>query len=164
MKMAVIYHSVSGNTKNMGELIVKGMNSVEGVEAKGFGIDEVDYDFVKEAKAVVLGSPIYAFHITGQMMNFMLANGGKLGLAGKLCGAYTTEQFVHGGGEFGIQEMLSHMMVLGGLAYSGGGSFGAPVIHLGPVGVDNTMDINQFAPNFEVYGQRMATKAVELFK
>jgi len=35
MKMAVIYHSVSGNTKNMGEVIVKGMNSVEGVGGKG---------------------------------------------------------------------------------------------------------------------------------
>lgn len=31
MKMAVIYHSVTNNTKNMGEQIVKGMNSVEGV-------------------------------------------------------------------------------------------------------------------------------------
>lgn len=36
MKMAVIYHSVTGNTKNMGDLIVKGMNSIKGVEAKGF--------------------------------------------------------------------------------------------------------------------------------
>jgi len=132
--------------------------------AKGFNIDEVDFDFVKEAKVVVLGSPIYASHITGQMMNFMLANGGKMGIAGKLCGAYSTAQYVHGGGEFGIQEMLNHMMVLGGLIYSGGGSFGAPVIHFGPVGIDNTLDINQFVPNFEVYGERMAKKATELFK
>ena len=163
MKMAVIYHSVTGNTRNMGELIVKGMNSVESVEAKGFSIDEVDFDFAKECKCIVLGSPIYAAHITGQMMNFMLTQAGKLGLAGKLCGAYATEQYVHGGGEFGIQEMLTHMMVMGGLVYSGGASFGAPVIHLGPVGVDNTMDINQFADNFETYGKRMASKAAELF-
>ena len=164
MKMAVIYHSVTGNTKNMGELVVKGMNSVEGVEAKGFSIEDVDFDFVKEAKCIVLGSPIYAAHITGQMMNFMLANGKNLALAGKLCGAYTTAQYVHGGAELGIREMLDHMMVSGALIYSGGGAYGKPVIHLGPVGIDNTMDINQFAENFELYGQRMATKATELFK
>ena len=64
MKMAVIYHSVTNNTKNMGEQIVKGMNSVEGVDAKSFPIEAVDVEFVKEAKCVVFGSPIYAAHIT----------------------------------------------------------------------------------------------------
>ena len=163
MKAAVICHSVTGNTKNMGELIVKGMNSVEGVEAKAFPIENVDADFAKEAKCIVFGSPIYAAHITGQMMNYMLAEAGKLALAGKLVGAYTTAQYVHGGAELGIRELLDHCMVMGALVYSGGGSFGKPVIHLGPVGIDNTLDINQFAENFEVYGKRMASKAVELF-
>lgn len=163
MKMAVIYHSVTGNTKKMGELIAAGMNSIEGAEAKAFSIDNVDIDFVKEAKCVVFGSPIYAAHITGQMMNYLLEEAGKLGLAGKLTGAYTTAQYVHGGAELGIREMLDHCMVLGALIYSGGGACGSPVIHLGPVGIDNTMDINQFAENFEIYGRRMAEKATELF-
>lgn len=163
MKMAVIYHSVTGNTKKMGELIAAGMNSIEGAEAKAFSIDNVDIDFVKEAKCVVFGSPIYAAHITGQMMNYLLEEAGKLGLAGKLAGAYTTAQYVHGGAELGIREMLDHCMVLGALIYSGGGACGNPVIHLGPVGIDNTMDINQFAENFEIYGRRMAEKATELF-
>ena len=60
MKMAVIYHSVTGNTKNMGDLIIKGMNSIEGVQARAFPIEAVDAEFVKEAKCVVFGSPIYA--------------------------------------------------------------------------------------------------------
>lgn len=147
----------------MGERIVEGMNSVEGVEARSFSIENVDAEFVKEAKCVVFGSPIYAAHITGQMMNYLLSEAGKLGLAGKLAGAYTTAQYVHGGGELGIREMLDHCMVLGALIYSGGGSWGKPVIHLGPVGIDNTMDINAFAENFKIYGSRMAKKAVELF-
>ena len=163
MKMAVIYHSVTGNTKNMGELIVKGMNSVEGAEAKAFPIEAVDTEFVQEAKCVVFGSPIYAAHITGQMMSFLLSDAGKLKLAGKLVGAYTTAQYVHGGAELGIREMLDHAMVMGALTYSGGGAYGKPIIHLGPVGIDNTMDIGQFAENFEIYGSRMAQKAMELF-
>ncbi len=163
MKMAVIYHSVTGNTKNMGEHIAAGMQSVEGVEARCFSIDDVDVDYVRDCKCVVLGSPIYAAHITGQMMNFMLNTAGKLNLAGKLAGAFTTAQYVHGGGELGIREMLDHLMVTGALIYSGGASLGKPVIHLGPVGIDNTLDIDQFIPNFEIYGKRMAQKAVELF-
>ena len=102
-------------------------------------------------------------HISGQMMNFLIDNGAALGLPGKLCGGFATAMYVHGGAELGIREMLDHMMVLGGMIYSGGGSFGNPVIHLGPVGIDNTLDIDQFAPNFEIYGQRMAQKATELF-
>lgn len=163
MKMAVIYHSVTGNTKNMGEEIVKGMNSVAGVEAKCFAIEDVDVEFVIEARCVVFGSPIYAAHITGQMSNYLLTEARKLGLAGKLTGAYTTAQYVHGGGELGIREILDHCMVMGALAYSGGAALGKPVIHLGPVGIDNTLDINQFAENFFIYGTRMATKAMELF-
>lgn len=163
MKMAVIYHSVTGNTKNMGDLIVKGMNSVAGVEARAFPIEEVDMAFAGEAKCVVFGSPIYAAHITGQMMNYLLSDAGKLKLAGKLVGAYTTAQYVHGGAELGIREMLDHAMAMGALTYSGGGAYGKPIIHLGPVGIDNTMDINQFADNFEIYGSRMAQKAMELF-
>lgn len=163
MKMAVIYHSVTGNTKAMGEHIAAGMNTVEGVEARSFSITDVDTGFVQEAKCVVFGSPIYAAHITGQMMDYLLAEAGKLKLAGKLAGAYTTAQYVHGGGELGIREMLDHCMVMGALTYSGGAAFGKPVIHLGPVGIDNTMDIGQFAENFRIYGKRMAEKAVELF-
>ena len=109
MKMAVIYHSVTGNTKNMGNLIVKGMSSIEGVEAQAFPIEAVDAEFVKEATCVVFGSPIYAAHITGQMMNYLLSDAGKLNLAGKLVGAYATAQYVHGGAELGIREMLDQM-------------------------------------------------------
>ena len=163
MKAAVIYHSVTGNTKHMGEVIAEGMRSAGNVEARTFSIEETDADYVKECSLVVFGSPIYAAHITGQMMNFLLSEGKKLDLAGKLAGAYTTAQYVHGGGELGIREMLDHCMVLGALVYSGGASLGKPVIHLGPVGIDNTMDIEQFVPNFEIYGKRMAEKALELF-
>lgn len=96
-------------------------------------------------------------------MNYLLAEAGKLGLAGKLAGAYTTAQYVHGGGELGIREMLDHCMAMGALIYSGGGSHDKPVIHLGPVGTDNTLDINEFSENFVIYGTRMAAKAMRIF-
>lgn len=163
MKMAVIYHSVTGNTKNMGNLIAEGMNSLEHVEAKCFPIEAVDNAFVKECACVVFGSPIYAAHISFQMTDYMQKEAGKLSLAGKLTGAYATAQYVHGGGELGVRELLDYCLVFGALTYSGGAACGKPVIHLGPVGIDNTLDINQFGANFKLYGERMAAKAVELF-
>ena len=164
MKMSVIYHSVTGNTKRMGDCIVSGMNSVEGAEARSFPIDAIDEDFAKDSKCIIFGSPIYTAHITGQMVDFFLNGARKLQLAGKLTGAYTTAQDFHGGGDLGIRDMLDYCMTMGALVYSGGSAEGKPVIHLGPVGIDNTMDIEQFVPYFEAYGRRMAQMALKLFE
>lgn len=59
MKMTVLYHSVTGNTKTMAQVIAEGMMTVAGVEAKAFPIENWDAAWVKESKCVVLGTPIY---------------------------------------------------------------------------------------------------------
>jgi len=167
MKMSVICHSASGNTLHMAEVIAAGMNTVEGVEAKAFNIDAVDEAFVKESSCVVLGAPTYMAGPSAAFYTWMEQNLGKLGVAGKLGGAFSTAQYVHGGDEFVIQGLLAHMMVMGMLVYSGGGSKGKPVIHQGPVAIataGNTEALKAFEETFHVYGQRMAEKAVELFK
>ena len=81
--------------------------------------------------------------------------------AGKVGGAFATADYLHGGGDLGIQTILNHMMVLGMLTYSGGGSFGKPVIHLGPVALHGHLEESKEL--FRLYGQRMATKTVSLF-
>ena len=40
MKLAVIYHSETENTKQAAEWIVDGMNEVSGVEARAFSIEK----------------------------------------------------------------------------------------------------------------------------
>ena len=59
LKLAIIYHSETGNTKKAAEFVLKGMQRVEGIEAKAFSIDAVDEAYVKEAKGVVFGAPTY---------------------------------------------------------------------------------------------------------
>ena len=54
MKMTVLYHSVTGNTKTMAQVIAEGMMTVAGVEAKAFPIENWDAAWVKESKCVVL--------------------------------------------------------------------------------------------------------------
>ncbi len=168
MKLAVIYDSKTGNTKQAAEWIAEGMGGVPGVEARAFSIHEVDESFAKEARGLVFGSPSYAALVTPDMHKWLLGTAGKLGLAGKLGGAYATEQYTHGGGDLVIQSILTYEMVSGMLCYSGGGSWGKPVIHLGPVGVNGNVEshnaLEHYKDCFTVYGSRFAKKACELFE
>lgn len=161
MKAIVLYHSKTGTTKQMAEVIVKGMVSVEGVEAKAFSIDDIDEAWAKESKCVVLGTPIYMASVTGVIKNWLETSGVKYGLMGKMGGAFATADYVHGGGELGIRTILDHMLTLGMLTYSGGGAYGKPVIHLGPVALKGHLD--ESIETFELYGQRMATKAIGIY-
>ncbi len=161
MKATILYHSVSGNTKAVAEIIAAGMNSVEGMEAKAFSIDAVDEDFAKESKCIIAGCPIYAASVTAAMQTFLQTEFRKCAPFGKIGGAFATANYVHGGGELGIRSILDAMMVMGMLAYSSGAAYGAPVIHLGPVALGAKLD--ETKENFEIYGKRMAEKTMEIF-
>ncbi len=167
MKLSVIYDSKSGNTKRAAEWIAEGMSSVQGVEAKAFSIKDVDSEFVMESKGVVIGSPSYAALMTPDMHTWLLASAMKLKMAGKLAGAFATEQYTHGGGELVIQSIMTTELVLGMLYYSSGGGCGDPYIHIGPVGVNGNVEAHNTLENykgyFKIYGERFAAKAVELF-
>ncbi len=167
MKLAIIYHSKTGNTKMAGEWIADGMNEVEGVEAKAFSLDALDEDFIKEAKGIVVGSPSYLALMTPELHSFLLNSAKKLGFAGKLGGAFATEQYTQGGGTIVIQAILMMELVNGMVCYSSGGAFGHPYIHLGPVGVNNNKEqhngMEHYKGYFTLYGRRFAEKAAELF-
>ncbi len=167
MKLAVIHDSKTGNTKQAAEWIAEGMKRVLGIEAKAFSIHETDKDFVKESAGVVVGSPSYAAQLTPDLHGFLLSSSKDLGFPGKLAGAFATEQFTHGGGETVIQSILTLELVNGMICYSGGGALGMPVIHLGPVGVNNNVEkhngMELYRDNFIIFGERFAKKAAELF-
>lgn len=161
MKTAVLYHSKSGNTRQMAQAIADGMETVSGVEARAFSIHDMDLEFIKESLCVVVGTPTYLASMSGEMKVWLDGDARKAGLAGKLGGAFATADYLHGGADLAIQGILSHLMVLGMLIYSGGGSCGKPVIHLGPVALKEHLD--EAYSIFHLYGQRMAAKAAELF-
>jgi len=146
----------------MAEVIAEGMQAVAGVEAKAFSIEEIDEAWAKESKCIVLGTPIYMASVCGAVKNWLEGPCQKYDLAGKIGGAFATADYIHGGGELGIRLILDHMMVYGMLTYSGGGAYGKPVIHLGPVALKECLDESK--DTFLLYGQRMATKTIELHK
>ncbi len=166
MKLAVIYDSVTGNTKKAAEWIAEGMEGA-GAEAKIFSLEEIDKEYISEAKGVVIGCPSYAASMTPKMREWLMG-AGKLGMAGKLGGAFSTVQYTHGGGELVIQSILTIEMCMGMLCYSGGSSKGAPVIHIGPIGVNDNVEkhngLEHYMDYFKVFGKRFAEKAIELFE
>lgn len=161
MKMSVLYFSKTGCSEEMAGYIVKGMQSVGDVEAKAMSIENIDDEFVKESSCLVLGTPTYFASMAYQVKDWLDTKAPHYNMGGKLAGAFATENYIHGGGDLAIQGILTQFMVMGMLVYSGGGAYGKPPIHLGPVAVfedrENQRDV------FELYGQRMATKAKELF-
>jgi len=161
MKATVLYHSRTGNTKKMAEVILLGMNSIKGIEAKAFSIEAFDENWVRESKCIIIGTPIYMANISGQLKMWLDTSAPKYGFAGKLGGAFATANYIHGGGDLGIRTILDHMMVLGMLTYSGGGASGVPVIHLGPVAIGEHLEESE--PTFITYGKRMAKKTFELW-
>ena len=84
MKMTVLYHSVTGNTKTMAQVIAEGMMTVAGVEAKAFPIENWDAAWVKESKCVVLGTPIYLADLCSAVKVWLDGPALKAGLAGKV--------------------------------------------------------------------------------
>lgn len=160
MKVAIVYDSRTHTTEKVAGFIAEGLNSIADIEVKCFNIDEVDFDYIRQSNMVIFGSPTYMASVTAKMKSWLEANAKKLDLAGKLGGAYATEQYIHGGAENAIQEMLVFMMVMGMMTYSGGAACGKPVIHLGPVGM--SQDIDSFKELFVTYGKRMGEQLLKV--
>ena len=161
MRIAIIYHSESGNTERMAELVREGCARVEGVEARCMPVDAVDQAYVDAAQAVILGSPTYEGSCTWQMKRYLDRD--AKGLAGKLGGVFASQNWPGGGGgSFAEMTMIAGMLVRGMLIYSGGIAEGQPYLHFGAV--------SRRAPEEDLYrerclklGENVARKAVELF-
>ena len=156
MQAAIIFDSQTGHTATAATYIAEGVMDGTRIEARTFHIDQLDMDYTQSAELIIFGSPTYMASTTGKMKLWLEQNGHKLNLAGKLGGAFATEQYIHGGAETAVQILLTHELVLGMMTYSGGISFGKPVIHLGPVGM--RQDMESFRELFHTYGQRMAAQ------
>ena len=138
MKMMVLYYSKTGNTRKMAEVIAQGMERVPGVQAKTCSIEEVDEAWAKESRCIVLGSPIYMASVCAAVKAWLEGPCKCCELAGKVGGAFATAKYLHGGG-----------------------AYGNPIIHLGPVALGGHLEESE--ETFLAYGERMARKTAELF-
>ena len=160
MKIAVIYHSETGNTERAAELVTEGCRRVPGVEVRTMSIDAVDRAFLQEAKAVVLGCPNYEGTCSWQMKRFL--DGPECQVSDKLCGVFCTQNWPGGGGgSFVEMTLVAGILVRGGLVYAGGITHGSPPIHFGSVSRQAPEGID--AERALKLGENIAAKAMELF-
>lgn len=160
MKIAIIYHSESGNTEAAARLIASGCQRVEGVEARLMTIDAVDRAFLAEARAAILGCPNYEGTCSWQMKRFL--DGPDCEVSDKLCGVFCTQNWPGGGGgSFVEMTLIAGILVRGGLVYAGGITHGSPPIHFGSVAMKSPRGID--AERAVKLGENIAQKAAELF-
>jgi NAD(P)H dehydrogenase (quinone) len=73
IKISVVYHSGYGHTAKQAQAVVRGANSVADVSAKLISIDRIDdhWDDLKQADAIIFGSPTYMGSVSGPFKMFM---------------------------------------------------------------------------------------------
>lgn len=161
MKIAIVYHSETGNTQKMAELVRQGCLNVSGVEAKCMSVDNVDDSYLVESQALIFGSPTYEGACSWQIKKFL--DQGPKGLPGKLAGVFVSQYWPGGGGaSFAEMTIIAGLLVHGMLIYSGGVPAGLPYLHFGAVSTQ--------APEDGIYrdrciklGENIAAKAMALF-
>ena len=159
MKIAVIYHSESGNTAEVAERIAQGARLNEGVQVQTMSIKDVDKEFVAEANAVFLGTPTYGGNFSWQMKEWL--DTGRVKLADKLGAVFATENFLGGGAGTAEMTLIGHLLVKGMVVYSSGTVKGQPFTHYGCVTIKAGDEAQQ--ERARIFGQRVAAKALELF-
>lgn len=150
MKILIVYHSMYGHVKELAEAVAEGAREVEGSEVKiarvketlpdevlekmgcleiikGMEkeVPEVTLDDLKEADAIIFGSPTRFGNMSAQMKVFLDSTGGlwaEGALIGKVGGVFTSTATQHGGQESTILSfnnvLLHHGMIISGLPYS----------------------------------------------
>lgn len=160
--ISVIYHSESGNTEKMAELITQGVQEVENINAKAMRIDEIDLKYIRKSNALIIGSPTYYGGMSWQMKKF-LDTFEKYGISleGKLGSVFSTANWMGGGSEIALQSMHEAMFCYGMLVYSGGVHRGLPYNHLGAV--SQRKPKRYHAKKSVKFGRDIALKSLELF-
>ena len=161
MKIAILYHSETGNTRKMADLVKEGCVSVDGVDARAMSIDALDEKYIEESRAVLFGSPTYEGTCSWQMKKYL--DKGPRGLAGKLAGVFVSQNWPGGGGaSFAEMSIIAALLVHGMIVYSGGIAVGPPYLHFGAV-CTRAPDDDFHRERCTKLGENVATMAVRLF-
>ena len=112
-KAIVIYYSMTGNTKQMAEIIAGAMNEA-GLATECKSVDKVKAENLLDFDAIVVGSPTYYGHMAApvkQLFDDSVANHG--GLDGKVAAAFSSSANVGGGNETTIMGIIEAMLIAG---------------------------------------------------
>lgn len=131
-EVLIAYYSQSGNTKILAESIAAGAISVLGVKVTLLSIDQVTSQNLIDARAIILGSPVYNGNVAPAVQEFINSwpFEGKP-LKDKIGAAFSTGGGVSIGEELVMLSIL-HSMLIQGMIVVGGeeteAAFGASAV------------------------------------
>jgi NAD(P)H dehydrogenase (quinone) len=156
-KGLVIYHSRSGNTKQMAEIIANAMNDAH-LPTECKAVQDVKVDDLLTADAIVMGSPTYYGHMAAplkQLFDDLVSKHGKLD--GKVGAAFSSAVNIGGGNETVIMGIIEAMLICGMIVQ------GDPQgDHYGPVSIGKPDD--RVVGQCKRRGQRIAELTKKLVK
>ena len=99
--IAIVYHSIYGHTKLQAEAVLRGAQSVSGIEAKLHTVEEATghLDEFDAADAIIFGCPTYMGNLSAGMKSFLEAAAKKwftLAWKDKIAGAFTNSSSFSG--------------------------------------------------------------------
>lgn len=160
MKIAVIYYSFTHNTEKVADIIINSIyRHYDSIEVKKFTFENIDYMFLKDCSGVIFGSPTYYGNVYWKISEWF-ENSKNINLEGKLGAAFSTANYIQGGGEIALQTLNNFMIVKGMLVYTSGSTLGKPYIHLGPI-ILNFEESN--IKIIESFSRKFAKKCLDIF-
>lgn len=134
-RILVAYHSETGNTEALADLVQAGAASVEGVEVWLRRVDEVSDEEILQADGVLLGSPVHWSTVSVEARSFLdrvgrvLLDAGVLDREGRTAGAFCTGGGAAMGKEMARLTILNaflamRFVVVGGVEGEGFGTLG----------------------------------------
>jgi NAD(P)H dehydrogenase (quinone) len=119
-KILITYYSVTNNTKALAEEVLKGAQSIPGVEVTLKNINDTKTSDLLEADAIIVGSPVYNANIAPEVISFI----DKWPFEGhplknKIGAAFVTSGGMSAGEEL-VQVSILHSMLVFGMIIVGG--------------------------------------------
>jgi NAD(P)H dehydrogenase (quinone) len=154
-KGIVVYHSRTGSTSEMAEIIAKAMNEAQ-VATDCKSVESVRADELPGYDAVVIGSPCYYGQMAApvkQLIDDLVGSHGQLN--GKVGAAFASSANIGGGSETTILGIIEAMLIAGMVVQ--GDPQGA---HYGPLSIGRPDD--KVKQQCQRRGQRVAELAKRL--
>lgn len=155
-KALVVYSSQSGHTKKMAEEIARGIEGAK-VSVTLVEVGHAKIDDLKDADAIVLGSPCYYGSMAADLKRFLdesVKYHGKL--EGRIGGAFASSGMLGGGNETTVRGIIDALMIHGMLVKGN-----SRISHYGPVAVGEPDE--QAIKECAAYGKELGELTKRLF-
>jgi len=159
LKIAIVYHSQSGNTEKVAESICKVIESFDSITLKKMSLKNLDSAFLESANAIIVGSPTYCGSYSWEVKQWFDTT--PLNLSGKIGSVFITEDYLGGGADVAALGIAGMMLIRGMLVYSAGFTMGKPFTHYGAITIKAGDD--EQIHRAQVLGKRLAEKTLEIF-